>query len=117
MRASLILAAVMVTASMNPMAFAAGQQLTQDEVVQELADKPITTRSFGVKVNLLFRSDGALIAKSLFGDYSGVWQRGEGNEICSTFDSGPAKGTQCNTYTRLDENTYRTSSGTTFTVN
>ena len=92
------------------------QQLTQDEVVAIMVDKPITTRSFGVKVNLRFKSNGVLTAKSFIGNYTGVWKRGSGDQICSTFNSGPAKGTQCNTYIKTGTNTYRTSSGTNFKV-
>lgn len=110
----LVAATVLPTVTVSA---ATANELTQDEVVVTMVDKPITTRSFGMKVNLRFNADGSLIAKSLIGDYKGKWRRGEGNTICSTFDSGPAKGTQCNTYTKTGNNEYRTSSGTNFTVN
>lgn len=97
-------------------ASATAQALTQDEVIETMMDKKITTKSFGVTVTLRFAGNGDLIAKSLIGDYTGKWKRGPENQICSTFDSGPAKGTQCNTYTKIGENRYRTSSGTAFTV-
>lgn len=111
----IVTAAVAAHFALIPAALA--QKLTQDEVVATMVDKPITTRSFGVKVNLRFKPNGKLTAKSFIGDYEGIWKRGSGDQICSTFDSGPAKGTQCNTYIKTGPNTYRTSSGTNFTVN
>ncbi len=112
-----MLACAVALAPMLSVSTADARQLTQDEVVQKMVNKPITTRSFGVRVNLRFKSNGVLTAKSLLGNYTGAWRRGPGNKICSTFPSGPAKGTQCNTYTDLGNNRYRTSSGTTFRVN
>ncbi len=106
-----------ITALFVASPIASAQELTQDEVVATMVGKPITTRSFGVQVKLRFDANGVLTAKSFIGDYVGKWRRGEGNQICSTFDSGPAKGTQCNTYIKVGENRYRTSSGTNFTLN
>ena len=96
---------------------AEAKQLTQDEVVKVMVGKPITTRTFGVRVNLRFESSGVVTAKSIIGNYKGRWRRGKGDAICTTFKSGPAAGTQCNTYRALGGNRYRTSSGTTFSVN
>ena len=111
---SLILA---TTVSLMAVPTAHAEELTQDQVVEKMVGKPITTRSFGVKVNLRFEANGELSAKSFIGDYKGKWVRGTGNEICSTFDTGRAKGTQYNTYTSMGNNIYKTSSGTRFVVN
>ncbi len=115
-RISKIITAILATQIVVAPA-ATAEELTQDQVVDTMVGKPITTRSFGVKVNLRFEKNGDLTAKSFIGDYKGKWVRGKGNQICSTFDSGPAKGTQCNTYTKMGPNKYRTSSGTSFVVN
>ena len=96
---------------------AEAKQLSQEEVVKAMVGKPITTRSFGVKVNLRFEPSGVVTAKSIIGNYKGRWKRGSGDSICTTFPKGPAAGTQCNTYRSLGGNKYRTSSGTTFRVN
>lgn len=108
-------AAAVVACLVTPIG-AQAKELTQDQVVKKMVGKPITARSFGVKINLRFEASGKLVAKSFIGNYTGKWVRGNGNQICSTFNSGPAKGTQCNTYRQTGSNKFRTSSGTRFIV-
>ena len=95
---------------------AQAKRLSQDEVVRTMVDRPITTKRMGMTVNLRFASNGVVTAKALIGTYKGKWRRGGGDAICTTFPTGPAKGTQCVTYSQIGKNRYRTSGGTVFTV-
>ena len=107
-------AAVMAATVAVPAAHA--KRLSQQEVVAMMVGKPIVTRQFGVKVNLRFTPSGTVRAKTILGSYTGNWRRGSGRSICTSFPTGPAKGTQCVTYEALGGNKYRTSKGTVFSV-
>ena len=113
-RMSALAAAACAAAIAAPAAHA--KRLTQQEVVATMVGKPIVTRQFGVKVNLRFAASGAVKARTILGNFDGKWKRGAGDEICTTFPTGPAKGTQCVTYEALGDNRFRTSKGTVFSV-
>ena len=91
------------------------KQLTQSEIRAAMVGKPIFTRRFGMSVKMLYRSNGTVTAKALLGTVDGTW-RAKGNRVCTTFPSGPAKGTSCVSYTKIGPNQYRTSEGVMFRV-
>ena len=89
--------------------------LSAAEIRAEMLNKTIVTRRFGMKVTMRYSADGSVSAKTLFGSMNGTW-RPSGNKICSTFPSGPAKGTSCVSFTRLDSKRYKSSEGVRFQV-
>ncbi|WP_108681274.1 hypothetical protein [Methyloceanibacter sp. wino2] len=64
--------------------------LTAREVLDEMLNRTIVTRQFGMNVTMRYRPGGVVSAKALIGSVDGIW-RVKGNKICSTFPSGPAK--------------------------
>ncbi|MDD9910567.1 MAG: hypothetical protein OXR62_12875 [Ahrensia sp.] len=97
------------------LASAQARTLTQAEIQREMLNKPITTRRFGMRVSMVYRSNGTVTARALIGTFNGTWKP-QGNRVCTTFPSGPAKGTRCVSYTKIGDNRYRTSDGVTFRV-
>ena len=89
--------------------------LTAAEVVDEMLNKTIVTRQFGMNVTMRYRTGGVVTAKALIGSVNGTW-RAQGNRICSTFPSGPAKGTSCVSFTRTVPKQYVSSEGVRFRV-
>ncbi len=89
--------------------------LTAEQIQAEMLDKTIVTRRFGMRVTMRYRSDGVVSARALLGSVNGTWQA-RGNTICSTFPSGPAKGTSCVSFRRLGTNQYVSSEGVRFRV-
>lgn len=89
--------------------------LTAAEVLDEMLNKTIVTRQFGMNVTMRYRPGGVVSAKALIGSVDGTW-RAKGNKICSTFPSGPAKGTSCVSFTRVGPNQYVSSEGVRFRV-
>lgn len=89
--------------------------LTAAEVRTEMLNKTIVTRQFGMNVTMRYRSGGSVSAKALIGTVNGTW-RPKGNKICSTFPSGPAKGTSCVSFTRAGPKQYVSSEGVRFRV-
>lgn len=91
------------------------QTLTAAEVLDEMLNKTIVTRQFGMNVTMRYRPGGVVSANALIGSVDGTW-RAKGNKICSTFPSGPAKGTSCVSFTRVGPNQYVSSEGVRFRV-
>ncbi len=89
--------------------------LNQKEIGAAMLNKPLLTRRFGLQIQMVYRSNGAVTAKTVLGTSSGTW-RYKGNQVCTTFPSGPAKGTSCATFTRIGDNQYRSSKGVKFRV-
>ncbi|MEM7191853.1 MAG: hypothetical protein AAF405_03120 [Pseudomonadota bacterium] len=108
-----ILGAVLLSALM-PTASEA-RPLSAAEVQREMLNKTIVTRQFGMNVTMRYRPGGTVTAKALIGTVTGTW-RPQGNKICSTFPSGPAKGTSCVSFTRTGPNQYQSSEGVRFRV-
>lgn len=89
--------------------------MTAAEVFDEMLNKTIVTRQFGMSVTMRYRPGGVVSAKALMGSVNGTW-RTRGNKICSTFPSGPAKGTSCVSFTRVGPKQYVSSEGVRFRV-
>lgn len=89
--------------------------LTAAEIRNEMLNRTIVTRRFGMKVTMRYRSGGRVSAQALLGSVDGTW-RPRGNKICSTFPSGPAKGTSCVSFTRAGPKHYVSSEGVRFRI-
>ena len=100
------------------MSFVSGAQakpLTQAEIRSSMLGKTIITRRFGLKIRMRYQTNGTVSAKSFIGSTNGTW-RPSGNKICTTFPSGPAKGTNCVSFTRTGPDKFRSSQGVQFQV-
>lgn len=91
------------------------ETLTAEQIQLEMLNKTIVTRRFGMRITMRYREGGVVSASSLFGSLDGTWEA-RGNRICSTFPSGPAKGTSCVSFRRLGDNRYISSEGVRFRV-
>lgn len=91
------------------------KSLTAAEVRAVMLNKTIITRRFGMKVTMRYLSGGLVSAKALLGSVNGTW-RARGNKICSTFPSGPAKGTSCVSFTRTGPKKFKSFEGVQFRV-
>lgn len=89
--------------------------LSAQEVLDEMLNKTIVTRQFGMNVTMRYRPGGVVSAKALLGSVNGTW-RAKGNKICSTFPRGPAKGTSCVSFKRVGPKQYVSSEGVRFRV-
>lgn len=94
---------------------AQASSLSASEVRKVMLGKNIVTRRFGMRITMRYNSNGTVSAKSFLGNLKGTW-RGRGNRICTTFPSGPAKGTDCVSFTKTGPNRYRSSAGVSFSV-
>ncbi len=90
--------------------------LNRAEIAQAMLNKTISTRRFGFSIKMLYRSSGTVSARSIAGTSNGTWHYSGSNKVCTTFPSGPAKGTSCVTFTKIGANRYRSSEGVSFTV-
>ena len=116
MKSLLLLVALATAALFGGLAPVQAKQLTQSEIRAAMVGKPIFTRRFGMSIQMLYRANGTVTAKALLGTVSGTWRPRGKNQICTTFPSGPAKGTSCVSYTKTGPNRYRTSEGVSFRV-
>lgn len=98
-----------------PIHSAYASTLTAQEIRSEMLGKTITTRRFGMRITMRYNPDRTVSARSALGSINGTWQA-QGNRVCTTFPSGPAKGTDCVSFTRLGDNRYRSSAGVVFRV-
>jgi len=89
--------------------------LTAQEIQAEMLNKTIVTRKFGMRVTMRYMPSGVVSARAMLGSVDGTW-RARGNQICSTFPSGPAKGTSCVSFQRLGDKRYISSEGVRFRV-
>ena len=89
--------------------------LTASEVSDEMLNKTIVTRQFGMTVTMRYRPGGVVFAKAMLGSVKGTW-RPQGNKNCSTYPSGPAKGTSCVSFTRVGAKQYVSSEGVRFRI-
>ncbi|GGB38231.1 hypothetical protein GCM10011316_07850 [Roseibium aquae] len=89
--------------------------LTAREIQAEMLNKTIVTHRFGMRVTMRYLPGGVVTARALIGSMDGTW-RARGNEICSTFPSGPAKGTSCVSFKRLGDDRFISSEGVRFRV-
>jgi hypothetical protein len=94
---------------------AVANTLTAREIQNEMLNKTIITHRFGMRVTMRYMPGGVVSAKALLGSVDGTW-RARGNQICSTFPRGPAKGTSCVSFKRLGDNRYISSEGVRFRV-
>lgn len=94
---------------------AEASSLTADEIQAEMLNRTIVTRRFGMRITMRYQSGGVVSAKALLGSVDGTWTA-RGNEICSTFPSGPAKGTSCVSFRRQGPGQYISSEGVRFRV-
>ena len=117
MRATLssILGLALLAGASLSAAPAFAQKLSAQEIRQEMLGRTIVTLRFGMKITMRYRPNGTVSAKALLGDIEGTW-RAKGDQVCTTFPSGPALGTQCVSFERIGEGRYRNSDGVTFTV-
>ena len=89
--------------------------LTAAEIQAEMLDRRIVTHRFGMRITMRYRPGGVVSASALLGSVEGTW-RARGNEICSTFPSGPARGTRCVSFRRTGPGHYVSSEGVRFRV-
>ncbi|MEM9107547.1 MAG: hypothetical protein AAGC96_18020 [Pseudomonadota bacterium] len=89
--------------------------LTADEIQAEMLNRIIVTRRFGMRITMRYQSGGVVTASAWLGSVDGTW-KARGNEICSTFPRGPAKGTSCVSFRRTGPNQYISSEGVRFRV-
>ncbi|OXT00529.1 hypothetical protein B7H23_10475 [Notoacmeibacter marinus] len=94
---------------------AEAKTMTAAEIKQEMEGKTIIARRFGMKITMNYRPDGTVTARALIGSVDGTW-RAKGNQVCTTFPRGPAKGTECVTFEKIGPNQYRNSMGVKFRV-
>lgn len=94
---------------------AEGKTLSRSEIRAEMLDKTITTRRFGLRVTMVYRSNGTVRASTAIGSVNGTW-RHQGNKVCTTFPSGPSKGTSCVSFDRTGPKRYISSQGVRFSV-
>ena len=94
---------------------ASAKTLSAAEVRSEMLGKTIKTRRFGLGITMRYAPNGTVSAKSIAGSLDGTW-RARGNQICTTFPSGPAKGTQCVSFEKLGPGRFRSSAGVRFRV-
>ena len=106
--ASIVLVGVGATPS-------AAKALSQSEIRAVMLNKPLLTRRFGLSVSMVYRGNGTVAAKTVLGTSKGTW-RYKGNKVCTTFPSGPAKGTSCASFTKTGKNRYRSSKGVNFRI-
>ncbi|MEP1207510.1 MAG: hypothetical protein ABJM29_03175 [Rhizobiaceae bacterium] len=106
---------IALIAAISSPQFAQAETLSAQEVRKEMLNKTIVTRRFGMRVTMQYRPGGIVSAKALLGSMNGTW-KARGNKICSTFPSGPAKGTSCVSFRRLGDNQYISSEGVRFRV-
>ena len=112
----LLVAALAALLSTPALHVAQAKTLNQSEIRAAMLGKPIFTRRFGMSIRMVYRANGTVTAKALLGTINGTWRPRGRNQICTTFPSGPAKGTSCVSYTKTGPNRYRTSEGVNFRV-
>lgn len=96
---------------------ASAKTLSRSEIGNAMINKTITTRRFGMRITMKYRANGTVSARSLLGSVNGTWRYSGSNKVCTTFPSGPAKGTDCVSFRKTGSNSFRTSAGVSFTVN
>ncbi len=109
----IVLMAFLASLSSQQAAFA--DPLSSQEVRREMLNKIIITRRFGMKVTMQYKPGGKVTARTFLSSLNGTW-KAQGNKICSTFPSGPAKGTSCVSFSRLGNKRYTSSDGVSFQV-
>lgn len=110
-----MIAPALIAATLLPASTASAKALTASEVRSAMLGKTIKTRRFGLSIKMQYRTNGTVQVSSVLGSLNGTW-RAKGNQFCTTFPSGPAKGTDCVSFTKIGTNRYRTSAGQRFTV-
>ena len=98
-----------------PIGAAQAKPLTAAEIRDQMLGKIIVTRRFGMKITMRYQPNRIVTAKSILGSLKGTW-RANANRICTTFPSGPAKGTSCVSFTKTGAKRYRSSEGVNFSV-
>lgn len=94
---------------------AEARALSAAEVKAQMLGKTIKTRRFGLPITMIYRPNGTVSARAPIGSVDGTWQA-KGNQVCTTFPRGPAKGTECVSFEQIGPNSYRNSKGVKFTV-
>lgn len=95
---------------------AEAKPLNRAEIKKEMLGKVINTRRFGLSIKLLYRTNGTVSARSIAGNLKGTWRYSGSTKVCTSFPSGPAKGTSCVSFTKIGEKKFRSSEGVNFTV-
>ncbi|WP_147440301.1 hypothetical protein [Notoacmeibacter ruber] len=112
---ALIAMAIATAALAGAVSPASAAPLTAAEIKAQMEGKTIKTRRFGMAITLNYRANGTVTARAFLGSVDGTW-RANGNQVCTTFPRGPAKGTECVTFEKIGPNRYRNSKGVEFTV-
>ncbi|MEL6505094.1 MAG: hypothetical protein AAFO61_09760 [Pseudomonadota bacterium] len=110
-----LLVPALVAGMFLPAPVASAKALSASEVRKAMLGKTIKTRRFGLSIRMRYRPNGTVRVTSALGNLNGTW-RARGNQFCTTFNSGPAKGTDCVSFTKIGPNRYRTSAGQRFSV-
>ena len=116
MRTFLLTMAALGVAATLPAAPAAAKAMNRAEIGKAMIGRTITVRRFGLPIRMVYRSNGTVTAKAPLGTLKGTWRYRGANRVCTTFPSGPAKGTDCVSFTDLGNGRYRSSAGVTFRV-
>ncbi len=90
--------------------------LNRAQIAEAMLGKTISTRRFVLSVRMRYRRNGTVSATALLGTVNGTWRYRGRNQVCTTFPSGPAKGTSCVSFTKTGPNRYRSSEGVSFKV-
>ena len=110
------LASTVTVAAMGWSAPAIAKPMSRAEIGKAMIGRTITVRRFGLPIRMVYNPNGRVTAKAPIGSTSGTWRWKGSNQVCTTFASGPAKGTDCVSFTDLGDGRYRSSAGVTFRV-
>ena len=116
MRRVLIASLALGGASLAAPPAAEAGAMSRAQIAKAMIGRTITLRRFGLPVRMLYRGDGTVTARAALGTVNGTWRYGDGDKVCTTFPSGPAKGTDCVTFSDLGDGRFRSSAGVTFKV-
>lgn len=90
---------------------AAAAPLDHAAFKSEIVDTPMTARRFGMNIGMVFAGNSTVSMSSPMGDFSGTWEYGSGNQVCTDFAEGPREGVNCLTIEKRGDGRYRTSDG------
>ena len=93
----------------------AAEILPPQQISQQIVGRKLTASRMGMRVDMIYASDGTVSMKSLLMSGSGSWSY-SANGICMVMISGPRRGKTCVTFEPLGGGKYVNSEGITLTV-
>ncbi|MEC5325796.1 hypothetical protein [Aurantimonas sp. A3-2-R12] len=94
---------------------AAAEILTPQQISQQIVGRTLTASRMGIRVDMIYASDGTVSMKSLLMSGSGSWSY-SADGICMVMISGPRRGETCVTFEPLGGGKYVNSEGITLTL-